>query len=425
LLTQADIPSDLPPALRELIAQTFSADFHERKSAARKLGEMHVRAAPAVPFLMRLLSDRDIDDPGFEWDNYADDALVAIGEPALDACIEAANDSSCMEQVYAISCLTKFKSPRAVDALLKLLESSNPDFRQIVTRRFSMRRDPRSVEPLLKLLESPPVWFFGDADRNRHIQTVEALGFQQDQRAVPALLRILQDLEDSIYLRSAAAQSLGQIGDPSAYPVLSDMLQDRSTHPILRSGAALGIGAFYSSRKVPQTSTPNSGREDAQILSALDNVLESDEEPFELRAAVARAMGDTGNQDAIEVLTPLVNSQDRHNLGFWAAVSIVKLSDGKVRNPKVMNVIKNYDEVSEVNGLELKEQHDALRRIAENGAWYLRWYLKPPRWLVLAVPIGVGVIGVAGVWLIFCHRSRVEQTNSATEEVPPPERIDT
>ena len=46
---------------------------------------------------------------------------MAIGEPALDACIIEASDRSSNVQFRALNCLTKFKSPRVVEVLVELL----------------------------------------------------------------------------------------------------------------------------------------------------------------------------------------------------------------------------------------------------------------------------------------------------------------
>ena len=404
VLTRADIPSYLPPTLKKLIEQTFSSDFHERKNAAKQIGEMHERAAPAVPFLIRLLSDRDLDDTSFKWQYYVNNALVAIGEPALDACIDAANDRSSGVQFYAMECLTKFESSRAVDALVKLLESPNPDISQFAAVRFTIRRDPRSVEPLLKVLQAEPAWFWGDHDKTRHTGTVEALGFQRDQRAVPNLLNILRNPKEDEWLRAAAARSLGQISKRSVYPILIDVFQDRTAPTHVRSGAALGLGAYCPSLSMAEMASPIDVRDDARILTLLGNVLNNDDESLELQIAAAQAMGELGNQKAVKVLIPLANAHAQDALRFLAAVSVVKLTGGATRDVGVLRAIKNYRVPAEGPGTE--EQYNALAKIAEHGKWPAQFSLGEIVGLLIAIPVAIGAIGVPVVRFIIrkCRR---------------------
>ena len=49
------------PGFESLIEQTFSSDFRERKIAVKQIGEMGKSAAPAIPFLMRLFDEQDLD----------------------------------------------------------------------------------------------------------------------------------------------------------------------------------------------------------------------------------------------------------------------------------------------------------------------------------------------------------------------------
>jgi HEAT repeat protein len=155
-LTEADIPSDLKPEVKHLLAQTFSADVRERIAAARMLAKEHEYAALVVPFLIRLLDDPDPDksEPFNNDPYYAYDVLLELGEPALDAVVQAASDPSSMVQTYAIDCLNKFESLRAADALVRLLDSSDTNTRHFAAECFKTRHDPRSVGPLLAMLKA-------------------------------------------------------------------------------------------------------------------------------------------------------------------------------------------------------------------------------------------------------------------------------
>lgn len=392
-LTKADIPAGLPPNVRLLIEQTFSENIRERVIAARKLGEMHEQAAPAIPFLIRLLGEYDPDDLSGNW--YAGDALVSIGEPALDVCIATAKAAAKPQSSDAawvnrtpIRLLGDFKSPRAVDALLELLKASDAELRRDAlndlggctdTRAtmplleiaqhgqgemrlsaigcFRTLRDPRAVEPLLKALdefvEKPEYARLGFTT-----STILALGRQRDRRAVPALLKIMQQPEKA-GLHHQTAVALGQISDPAVFQLLVDTLTNRQVHGYVRAGAAFGIAHFRAN----DGESARDARRDDHILKLLDTILTSDEEPLALRVLVAQAMGESGNPKAVPSLCTIAGSHRNDDLGFWAAVSAVKLTDGDVRNRDVVEVIRNYRLHPEESYDYIRAKHDSLVKL--------------------------------------------------------------
>ncbi len=80
-------------------------------------------------------------------------------------------------------------------------------------------REPRAVEPLCDLLEQ-------SKDAAILKQAARGLGKLGDQRAVPALTRLLMSDARAFVARQAAAEALGQIGGDEAQQALQAALSD-------------------------------------------------------------------------------------------------------------------------------------------------------------------------------------------------------
>ena len=79
--------------------------------------------------------------------------------------------------------------------------------------------EPRAVEPLCDLIDHA-------TDAGILKQAALGLGRLRDQRAVPALSRLLLNESRAFVARQAAAQALGQIGSAEARQALHDALDD-------------------------------------------------------------------------------------------------------------------------------------------------------------------------------------------------------
>ena len=437
-LTKSDIPANLSPDLRELIEGTFSENVRDRERAVGRLGELHERAAPGVPFLMRLLARNPFDQV------YVDDALVAISAPALKACIADANVVALRtpppgRHFYdrAIGTLGAFKyhSPEAVDALLELLKapdseiqrqalvaldggtdtratlhlldiaenSWDSEMRMFAVYCFKNLRDPRCVEPLLKIVR---------ARRELHVFTssysdlvdcaVNALGWQRDRRAVPALLEILNGPKENGSNRLSAAQALGYISDPSTFKPLADVLMDRGALLSVRTGAALGLG-FYRA--------PAEALDGVRILSMLSQILSDEEEPLTLRISAAKALGESGNPKAVQALCALAESKSDTELRFWSAASAIKLTDGRIADMAVASAIQDYQPSAEDRDFYAREEkRTAMAKLGVSGHLSERAASDAARdglgWLaVFAIGIILIAIASASGWLLLRRRN--------------------
>jgi HEAT repeat protein len=377
-LRRADIPSELPPDLKDELRGTFDADAKARARHAIAIGKRGVRAAAAVPFLIRLLcDDADVGDPAVLFPrtvrDFALSALQAIGRPAVEPCIAALKCSSGEPRLALIKVLGWIRDPRAIDALASLLESPDPDVRGWVVTGLADIDDVRVVPSLVRALKDSStqvrVWAANALTTHRAPQAVaplieclkdkanavrasaaRALGNQADRRAAPALLQILHDASEDKGTRFHAACSLGEIGDTGGHEALLVALNDRATPDTVRSGAAYGLGA--------------SGN--VSYVQALTSVATDPRDVAEVRAYAIEGIVRLDGQKAIPLLQRLSKEgQKSEGVRCSAALCLVKLTGG---------AIEDVDTVTALRGPYLtvwyrpqKARWDALRSVAAHG----------------------------------------------------------
>ncbi len=265
-LTRGDIPSDLPADIRELLEQTWSSDPEEREEAAAELGRMGRRAAPAVPFLLRLILVPDERCPE-AWGALDDidqpvvDPLVAtlqnpdarIRERAASA-LESFADRRAVEPVIAalkketdlavrlwlLQVLQEHPDARSVDVLTAHLNDDAPEARGDAATALARIGDPRGVKQVLALLK----------DENAGVRGIAALvlGSTKDRRYVKPLLDLLNNSKEDEQVRDNpvrdyATIALGQLGDPQAFEPLMTELNSRKVwqqKPVIGALARLG-----------------------------------------------------------------------------------------------------------------------------------------------------------------------------------------
>ncbi len=168
-----------------------------------------------------------------DWQN-AVDALVQIGEPAVEPLIRTLQDRSIKPwsvHARAVDILAKIRSQRAVEAVVKSVEDTG--LNQYV------RGSAVLAVAKLKPKEAAEVLSRVSRDKNQFVRwkCAQALGMLGDKKGADALVRALSD-EDQ-YVRAAAARSLGQIKAENAAESLIGALKDESWLVRLNSREAL------------------------------------------------------------------------------------------------------------------------------------------------------------------------------------------
>jgi len=156
----------------------------------------------------------------------------------------------------AARALGDYRDPRAIDALIRILEDSSveDDVRAEVARALGRIGDSKAIEPLIQTVKNETRWDVGTLftaivealGAFRDPQVTDALvgalsyGYQtartaaetlkkhRDRRAVEPLIRILEDdaSRHGTHTRQLAAEVLGVLGDPRAIPALAKALRE-------------------------------------------------------------------------------------------------------------------------------------------------------------------------------------------------------
>lgn len=195
-----------------------------------------------------------------------------------------------------------------------------------------------------------------DKDSGVRQTAANTLGEMGSPAAIPALKTALDDNPEVSF---TAAQALWKLGDQSGREIFQEVLEGErkdapgKIHSAIKkkltpgemalmgaegAGSLLGpgsiaIAAIHEALKDTKGDAGAPGRAEAA------GILAKDQDPYALtllewalsdhnwavRLAVAKDLGDRGNQDTIPKLSPLLND-DRHAVRYMAAASMIKLS---------------------------------------------------------------------------------------------------
>ncbi|MGE5173317.1 MAG: HEAT repeat domain-containing protein [Betaproteobacteria bacterium] len=310
------------PDIEMLGKRLKSNDAEERREAAVELCRV---GRDAVPLLFRAMGDVD-----WRVRKTAVEGLVSIrGSRVIDGLLQALNapDNAGVRN-SAIEALVRIGAP-SVDALLNLVEASDPDVRKFVVDILGDIKDPRATPALIGRL--------GDEDENVRVASAEALGKIRDPRAVDALLACLTHCDDG-WLSYAAAEALGELGDERALgPLLAALSRSSLREPILESlgkiGNASALGPLISSladplrivREVSTVAIATIYRKSAELArqkiiatvraETTDRAVDSLEEILftssdELQKATIMLLGWSGREGSIRKLLAFLKEED-------------------------------------------------------------------------------------------------------------------
>ena len=202
-----------------------STDAEERREAAVDLGRS---GREAVPYLLRALGDRD-----WRVRKTSVEALVSFGGPDVTAGLvrRLSAEDNAGARNSAIEALVHLGA-QAVEPLLPVLTTSDPDVRKFAVDVLGDIRDGRGAPGLIERLQ--------DSDENVRVAAAEALGKVRDRRAVDALIACLS-ATDQGWLDYAAAEALGEIGDPRALgPLLGALGRSSLREAVLEALGKIG-----------------------------------------------------------------------------------------------------------------------------------------------------------------------------------------
>ena len=173
--------------------------------------------------------------------------------PTVDALIRQLETGTHYERTLAAHALGDHHDPRAIDALIRILEDQSEDCAVRMAAADALGRigNPKAMEPLIRtigemcdrhLLQAVAKALGAFQGPRVTDALVKALGYEyytahaaaeslkklRDRRAVEPLIRRLEDKRGGGYHREFPAQILGVLGDPRAIPALVKALRDVS-----------------------------------------------------------------------------------------------------------------------------------------------------------------------------------------------------
>lgn len=346
------------PAATPLAACLEDSDLQRRKAAAELLVQI---GQPAVePLSQRLghpeatvrqLVAQTLEELGWrpavgrqtadfylakqDWD-----ALVGLGEAALDSLTSRKNDQAPFIRAKVAETLGKIGSPKAFDPLVEMLKDTDAQVRWHAANALANLADPRAFDPLAACLK--------DEDPDLRALGLKGLARLKDPRAVPLVIGLLADPEPNV--ARTAIESLGNLADP------------RAVEPLLAlvDSPELGLAAIQALGRIrhPQVLQP--------LLSRLHQV------PAYKQAAILEALAELNKPEVAEEAFRIFQNPDAPlYLRRTAAICLGKLGDRRALPTLVQYAIEAESPFRE-------RAIEALRPLAQEAIPQLLAHLKSP-----------------------------------------------
>ncbi|RMH10001.1 MAG: HEAT repeat domain-containing protein [Nitrospirae bacterium] len=277
-----------PRSVRPLIEALHDTDRAVRDAATEALMAI---GEPAVEDVGRSLYD-----PNMAVQEAAASILATIGDERVIAPLRTALCSpDWVVRMHAARALGRLKAVEAVGTLILLLQDPVPTVRQESVHALQAIGRP-AVRTLLQSLH--------DRDWRVRLRATEALGILGSAEAVDPLIMLLQHDPD-IAVRQDAARALGQLGNTRAVePLLHAMAESR-----LRAVVIEALGQLKDRRAVPAlvalVKTFNASEYEGRMPACLDDRYK--QELVQIEAAI-RALAHIGDPDTIPLLVSALQS---------------------------------------------------------------------------------------------------------------------
>jgi HEAT repeat protein len=207
----------------QIIEQARSADPDARQKAAFLVA--HSPDDRKLPLMFELLGDKDWRVRKTIVDGFVRDARPEIVTGLLDALADPENAG---KRNSATEALIRIGQP-AVDPIVhRLRDEEDVDVRLSLVNLLGDLRSAGGFDILLELLGK-------DEDINVASSVVSSLGKYRDARALPYLMRVLRERED-LWLKFHVVEAVGEIGDRAALPAILPLYSEKSLRkPVLEA----------------------------------------------------------------------------------------------------------------------------------------------------------------------------------------------
>jgi len=284
--------------------------------------------------------------------NAAEEALLKIGEPAVEPLIRVLEHERWGVRRAAAYVLGYIGDGRAVEPLIKALKDEDEDVRYSAACALGEIGDRRAVEPLIEALS--------DEDEYEHVRmaAAEALALIGDRRAVEPMVRALES--DGILINDFVADALVNLGLEEAVEPLIRALGSQQSY--VRRCAAEALGKVRDERAVEP------------LVRAL-----RDEDSW-VRGAAAEALSRIGwrPRNPTERAYHLLGRQEwkeLERLGEPAVEPLIRaLNDDSESQRRAVETLVNIGEPAAKHLVEaLRDERERVRRAAAEALERIGW----------------------------------------------------
>jgi HEAT repeat protein len=213
--------------------------------------------------------------------------------------------------------LGKASEKSSVDALLPLLDDSNPTVQESAILALGMLKDTRNIPHLLRVIENR-----GKYKDSLRATAALAMGFIGDKSATSALVDVLGRSTDE-EIRAAAVVALGLLKDPSAVEPLYKLVNLARGKNVekLRAYAVTALGKLG----IPEF-TPQGKRKAVSVTDLLKKIMHTDKSKQVKRSAVL-ALGSLGGEKYLNDLLKKVKSDRDPMVRNFAMIALARLAE--------------------------------------------------------------------------------------------------
>jgi len=268
----------------------------------------------------------------------AAEALVNIGEPAVEPLIQALKDEYSDVREEAARALGRIGDKRAVEPLIQALKD-NIDVQRRAAWALRKIGEP-AVEPLIQALKDEDWyvrwraawaldemgWEPGDDTEKVYYLIAKQEWSELPELGEPAVEPLIQALKDEYSdVRESAAEALAKIGEPAVEPLIQALKKYINSDVRMRAARALGkIG-------------------DKRAVEPLIQALK--DEDWHVQEEAAEALGEIGDKRAVEPLIQALKDEDVEYVRAEAAGALVKIGDKRAVEAVIKYLFEDYSEL--------------------------------------------------------------------------------
>ena len=298
-----------------------------------------------------------LNDKNSQVRNAAADALLEMGEPAIELLVKKLNVDESFVRYRAIQALRRFQDANVIEPLIQALKDQDTDVRISAVEALHHFKE---VEPLIQALK--------DQDENVCCEAAFALSEIRDVRALEPLIQTLNHKNSNV--RRSAANALGELGDTMAVEPLfrtlkdkNDMVSDVAARALSKLGKSAIVLLIQELKNEDRFARYRAAKalqnfRDPSLIEPLIMALKDIDS--DVRFEVTFALGEICDDRAVEPLIQILWDKDEH-LRSSTAEALGNLGDDRAIEPLIHTL---NDEAKKVRS----QAAEALGKICNTSA---------------------------------------------------------